>query len=143
MKLARDWWGDRSPQERGWLRWGLPLASSALLVAADWLWHDRAGVTTPDDGRILLMRVGFVCAAAVAVMLIGTRRWSLQLVGVFWLLVGIAGLLIRAVGHWGPQPVPEWERDLIQSSLEVGGGLAFLGFLLWIALSRFGTHRGN
>lgn len=113
----------------------------ALLVALRWWWLHRGGVTSPEEARDLLARVGYVCAVAVLVILAGTRRWDPRTLGLLGFLFGAAGLLIRVMGRRGPMPVGEAERDLIQSSLEIGALTIFVGLVVWAVVSRLGTRR--
>jgi len=108
---------------------------SLVLVALDWWRYHLAGVASSAEGRALLLRVGVALGLALALKLALTRRWSVQDVGIAWVLVGVAGLAIRLMARWGPQPASEWERDLIQSALDVGSVVLLIG-LLALTLAR-------
>lgn len=127
----RRWWLRQSQRRQRWIRWGGPLLALVLLLALDW-WHlQREGVASVDTARGLLRRVGVTCGVSAIVMLAGVRRWPLQSLGLFSMLLGIAGLFVRVIAKWGPQPVPERERDLIQASLDVGSIVLLLGLVIW------------
>lgn len=140
---ARSWWVRRSPQTRAWLRWGLPLLALLALSVPFYVWHWHAGVAKPGEGRALLTRVGFVCALCCLVLLIGQRRWDVRALGILALLGGIAGLFLRVIGRRGPQPVGEPERDLIQTALDVGSAVLFVGLIWWVVATRFGWRGGE
>lgn len=106
------------------------------VVALDWLWRDHEGVATPAEGRRTLLRAGIACAVAVAVMLAGYRRWPVQGLGLLGTLIGFAGLCVRVLARWGPQPVTEPERDLIHAFLDVGPPTLVLGLAIWIVSRR-------
>jgi hypothetical protein len=108
----------------------LPILLVAILIGLDWVRHHYEGVVAPTTGRTLLFRVGVVVVVAAITKLLLTRRWTLQDLGFVSILLGVGGFLIRILYRLGPQPVPEWERDLMQSMLEVGLVLMILGLFL-------------
>lgn len=130
MSRIRAWWASRSPRQRAWLRWGGPMAGSAALAALDWLRYHRAGVAGMDEARQLLLRVGVALLLAAIVKLGFTRRWTFADIGIVWVLAGVAGLIIRVVVGRGPQPMAEWERDIIQAALDIGTLLLLIGLAL-------------
>ena len=131
MIYLRQHWERQPPNRQAWLRWSLPLAALALLIGADW-WHlQRAGVASTATVRELLGRVGYTCAISAVVMVLGVRRWPLQSLGLFGLLMGLAGLFLRVIARMGPQPVGERERDLIQAALDIGSIVLLVGLIVW------------
>lgn len=135
-RASREWWERRAPRTRAALRWGLPLLAAALAVLADWLYRRAQGVASRAEGQTLLFRVGVVFAVCAVVKVGFTRRWTVQDLGMAITKIGTAGLCVRALGRRGPQPMAEWERDLIQSLLEVGGLILLIGLVLWAIASR-------
>lgn len=128
-----DWWDALPPRRQALIRWAGPLLALAVVITLDWWRLQTKGVATGETTRELLGRVGYTAAACVAVMLLGVRRWPLQSLGLLSLLVGLAGLCVRIVARWGPQPVGERERDLIQAALNVGSIVLLIGLLIWFA----------
>lgn len=134
MRRTGRWWDRQPPRRQAVVRWGGPLLMAALVVGADWLWRHHQGVVAPRTARALLLRVGTVLAIAALVKLVFARRWPLQDLGHLLVILGVAGLFVRVIGRWGPQPVHEWERDLIQALLDVGAVTLLAGLVLWVAL---------
>ena len=131
----RSRWDAMPERRRVLLRWGLPLLGLGVLIALDW-WHlQQQGIATPRTGRQLLGRVGIASAVSALVMMIGVRRWPIQSLGLFSMLIGLAGLFVRLSARIGPQPVGERERDAIQAALDVGSILLLAGLIIW-AVSR-------
>jgi hypothetical protein len=75
---------------------------------------------------------------AAVVMLIGARKWRVQGLGLLAFLFGVGDFFVRLIGQWGPQPVGERERDLVQALLDVGGVGLFLGLLIWFTFRIIG-----
>lgn len=123
-------------------RYLLPLVLLCLVVGLDWLRLHVNGIATREEARHLFTRIGVVAALAAIVMVAGARRWRVQGIGLLTFLVGCAGLFARVLGQWGPQPTDEWERDLYQATLDVGGVLLFVGLVLWL-LARWIRHVGS
>ena len=142
MKRLQRWWVAQSERRQAVMRWGLPLLGVSILVALVWAYHHAQGVATRDQARDLLARVGFVCLLSAVVMLIGTRKWRIQGLGLMLQLLGEAGFYVRAVDRLGPWPLYEWERDLYQSLLDVGSVLLALGLVVWF-LSRRRRKEGS
>lgn len=132
MTRIRQWYRTRGRRTRGLIRWAAPLIVVLLIVQVDWLWHRHEGVASLAEGRQLLLRVGAILAAAIAVKILFTRDWLGQDLGSVLTILGTAGLLVRIIGRWGPQPVPEWERDYIQSFLDVGAVVLLLSTVLYV-----------
>jgi hypothetical protein len=141
MTRTRRFWDRRTARQRAFLRWAAPLAGSALLALPLWWWHHAQGPTTPEEGRLLLGRVGAVLLLVAALIVVGTRTWSPLVLALTWLSAGVGGVFVRLVWRRGPQPVGEAERDAMQAALEVGVGVALVGIVAWIALLAMGRRR--
>jgi hypothetical protein len=135
MIAIRVWYRRRTRRQRALIRWGGPLLLALVVVQADWLYRHYSGVASVQTGRSLLIRVGALLAVSMVVKLALTRGWTVQDVGIVLTIFGSAGLMVRIIGRWGPQPVSEPERDYIHSLLEVGGTI-LLGGIVLVAVSR-------
>jgi hypothetical protein len=102
-----------------WATYLVPLLAFILVVALDWVRLDREGVASPQEARELLYRVGVAAYVAALFVLLFTRSWSLQQLGLLGLLIAGAELKVRLIARAGPQPVREWERDITQATFEV------------------------
>lgn len=119
----------------GFWCWALPLIFFFAVVGADWLRLHHEGVATRGESVRLLRHVGFAAYLAAAFILAFTRRWTLQQLGLLALLIGGAELKVRLIAHWGPQPVPEWERDVTQALFDIGTA-AIIVALAWYGAMR-------
>jgi hypothetical protein len=107
------------PERHPWATYLVPLLAFILVVALDWVRLDREGVASPQEARELLYRVGVAAYVAALFVLLFTRSWSLQQLGLLGLLIAGAELKVRLIARAGPQPVREWERDITQATFEV------------------------
>jgi hypothetical protein len=107
-----------------------------------WLIHHGTGVTSDKAGSELLFRVGVICAVCGVVMLTWTRGWTLMKFGLMALLLSMGYFLIRFLSQHGHQPPGEWERDLVQSGLEVGGAALIISTASWVAIKEYRRVKG-
>lgn len=138
IRRVCDWWEALPGRRQGLIRWAGPLVALAVVIGIDWWRLQRQGVISPETTRELFGRVGYTAAGCVVVMALGVRRWPLQSLGLFAFLIGIAGLCVRLVARWGPQPVGEREKDLIQAALNVGSITLLIGLVIWAIGRLFG-----
>lgn len=97
--------------------------------------------STPREDGLLLVFIGSVYAVAVAVMLIGTRYWTIRGLGLLGTLAGDAVAYTTLGGAaLGWFSAPEWRVDLIRSLFLVGGTLMAIGLLFWLWRTRLGTR---
>ncbi len=108
-----------------------PMLILAALLAADWTWRHFDGVATPAQGRSVLLRSGLTCGAAAIFILVRIRPRSADGLGHIALLAAVSGLFVRLLAGVGPQPTPEWERDMIHAGLDVGPPLILIGVIAW------------
>ena len=137
----RTRWEAMTNRQRDWIARTWPLFASGLLVAADWIWRQSEGVVEPGSptSRRLLFRVGVAFVLWAVIKILFTRRWTFDGIGAVWALLGVAGAFIRVAAGWGPTP-DEWERDLIQSAMDVGGVIMLLGLPVWLIVHLFHRH---
>ncbi len=136
-------WYARLPERRQErLRRYVPPAVLAVVVAAVWClirWNGR-GLTSD---RNLLKAVGVASVYGAVVALLGARRWSLVSLGLLAYMLAVAGMLLRLFVRMGPQPVEEWERDLMRAFFLVGALCLNVGLTLWMIATRFGTREAR
>lgn len=112
--------------------WWLPLTIFALVVAVDWVRLHEAGVATQAEARHLFLLISVAVTGSLVIKIVFSRAWPLQELGHLGVLAGLVGLALRVLGRYGPQPVSEHERDIIQALLDVGAVALLLGMILWV-----------
>lgn len=118
-----------------------PVLAWLALVAAVWglfSLHE----TTPNDPHdtAIQLGIGATYALAALVMLVGTRRWRVQGIGLFATMVGDAMFYLGlGVREWRGD-FTERELDAIRACFVTGGALLVAGLTLWAWSTRFGTR---
>ena len=117
-------------------RWWTPLLVFSVIATLDWARLHHNGIATSAESRRLFFLIGIAVIVSAGLKLIYSRAWPLQELGHLGLLLGLAGLSLRIIGRLGPQPTPEWQRDVIQALLDTGSAALLLGMVLWVIFHR-------
>jgi hypothetical protein len=123
-------------------RVGPPVLVALVVAAIAWAmagigWSPRAD---PKDTALLGL-IGGSAAYALLVMLVGSRGWRLQ-------GLGLMAVLSTEVLLWGGSwwhlergtTFGEWEKNLLRAGFLVGDVLLDAGLTVWVVRTRFGTR---
>lgn len=132
----RDWYAGLPAREQSWVRFWMPMALAAVAVAASW-WANHAVADGFARNHTTLLIAGVVDLTVPVVTILALylhdRRWSVVMLGLTIHTLAHAPTLLLVLARLGPQPVPEWELDLIRSLYWVGGPLFLVGVVAWAA----------
>jgi hypothetical protein len=120
--------------------WPLALWGAAVWLVYAWFRY----TSLPPADRWIVLGVLAAMVALAAVMLVGTRAWAAEGLGLFSLLLGVGGLmrLLSAPRFaWMPE-FRQWELDLTRALLVVAAALLLPAAIRWTWVHRPGNGHG-